>query len=84
MEALSRELTLEKIALAEDNLLKNYLLPKFWYIPEERAWLWKVNALRVMGNSGDKTYESWAEKACQDENEEVRKIAVWARERLRD
>lgn len=75
-------LSLEQILTMDENTLLDVLYPRFWYISKDRIWLWKCNALRAMANSGDNRYIKFIKDACRDNNDKVRRMALWACEKL--
>lgn len=78
LEEISGVLSLEQILAMDEDTLINFLQPRFSYISEDRIWLWKCNALRAMANSGDNKYDKLIENACNDDNDKVRTMALWA------
>ena len=84
LDKISGLLTLEQIVTMDEDTLLNVLQPRFWYIDVDRIWLWKCNALRAMINSGDNKYIKLIKDACSDNNEKVRRMALWACKKLGD
>jgi len=82
LNELANHISLEKIYEMDEETFLNYIQPKFWYINQDRAWLWKCNAIRAMANSYEAKYGDYIKKACHDNNENVREMAVWARKKL--
>ena len=82
MDETERGITLEKILLMDDEYFEKILHPRFWYLPKERMWVWKCNALRAMANSGDAKYRALIRNALAHDDEQVRKTAQWACEKL--
>ncbi|MBC8061638.1 MAG: epoxyqueuosine reductase [Clostridiaceae bacterium] len=78
LNEISEIISLEKIFTMDENTLMNVLKPRFWYISEDRIWLWKCNTLRAMANTGDNKYSKLIKDACNDNNDKVRKMALWA------
>jgi epoxyqueuosine reductase len=77
LSELCQKLSLEQIVEADYEFLKNEVQPKLWYIPKEKVWRYKTNALNAMLNSYKPEYLSIIQKACEDKNENVRKMAKW-------
>jgi epoxyqueuosine reductase len=75
-------LSLEKILEMDEETFLNIIQPRFWYIGKDNIWLWKSNAIRAMVNSNEIKYHEFIKKACQNENEKVQEMAVWACEKL--
>lgn len=73
---LSNKISLSNILSMDENIMKEVLLPKFWFIQPENFWLWKVNALRVMANDFKPEYKDYIIRASEDENEKVREMAA--------
>ena len=73
---------LEKMFEMDEETFLNYIQPIFWYIGKDKAWLWKCNAIRAMANSYEAKYGEYIKKACRDSNENVRKMAAWACEKV--
>ncbi|UQZ88358.1 Fe-S oxidoreductase [Deltaproteobacteria bacterium Smac51] len=57
--------------------LKLELFKRFWSIPEDKLWKWKINALNAMKNDFDDQYRPAVEAALNDEAEPVRHMARW-------
>ena len=72
----------EQILQMDENTYKNILNPRFWYIGEEGFWLWKINAIRSLANSGDKKHIPLIKTYTSHEDERINKIALWALEKL--
>ena len=71
---------LENIFLMDEATYHNLLHPRYWYIPKEKIWLWRCNALRAMVNSGDPKYHKLICEAPKAPDEHVRKLAMGQRE----
>lgn len=82
LEELSGRLTDEEIVLAGYDWLKSVLQPKLWYIPQEKAWRYKTNALNAMLNHYTESCLPVIQKACLDECAEVRDMARWVLARI--
>jgi epoxyqueuosine reductase len=78
LDDLAQNLTLEKIVEMDYETLQANVYPKFWYVPKQDAWKWKVNALNSMLNSGDSKYVKWFRLALNDEQKKVREMAEFA------
>ena len=78
----SRDLTYSKIVLADYDWLESVVQPKLWYIPKEKAWRYKTNALNAMLNHYKPEYLPVIQKACDDESAEVRAMAKWVLDRI--
>jgi epoxyqueuosine reductase len=75
VNALAREISLEKIVSMSYGFLRDVMSKKFWYIGPDDAWMWKRNALNAMKNIGHERYGASIEIALHDEDARVRKIA---------
>lgn len=82
LEELAQKLTLEQIVRADYVFLERVLQPKFWYIPADRVWRFKVNALSAMLNNYRPEYRECICEACHDANEHVREMAAWVLDQL--
>lgn len=79
LDQLAEYLTPERIVEMDEDIFLSVIQPRFSYIGKNGLWLWKCNALRAMANSRDEKYQPYILKACDNENENVRTMAVWAR-----
>ena len=77
LSELAKYLPLTEIVEADYDTLKNIVQPAFWYIPADKVWRYKTNALNVMLNDYSPEYLPAIKKACSDEAEPVRKMAAW-------
>ncbi len=75
LEDIGKYLTAEQILLMSYDEIRKKLTPKFWYIKPGDVWKWKTSALNFMKNNFNETDRPYIEKACQDENENVRRMA---------
>lgn len=82
LEELSNHISLEKIIEMDYDFLENIMQPKFWYIPKNDVWKWKVNAINAMVNNYKEQYRKHILYACNDSNSRVREMAEWAIEKL--
>jgi len=82
LDELVNYIGIEKLFEMDEEAFLKYIQPKFWYINQDRVWLWKCNAIRAMANSYEARYGDYIEKACHDNNKNVREMAVWARKKL--
>jgi epoxyqueuosine reductase len=67
-----RPVTIMKMSYDE---LGRTLAPKFWYIPPENLWKWKVDALTVLMNGYREEYEAPIRLGLEDTHENVRDFA---------
>ncbi len=81
---LGETLDLARIPDLDHEYLRRELTPKFWYLPEDRAWQWKVNALNAMKNQYEPEYRAPIQRALHDADERVRAMAAWAEKSLRE
>ncbi len=51
------------------------LAPKYWYIPPDKLWKWKLNALGAMMNGYSENYAAPIKLGCDDADENVRTFA---------
>jgi epoxyqueuosine reductase len=82
LEELSKQISLEKILKMDYEFLENVMQPKFWYIPKQDVWKWKVNAVNAMVNAYKEQYKECIYEACNDSHEKVREMAEWAIHKL--
>ncbi|EHJ00083.1 putative Fe-S protein [Clostridium sp. DL-VIII] len=82
LEELGEKISLEKILKMDYEFLENVMQPKFWYIPKDDVWKWKVNAINAMVNDYKDQYKDSIYEACKDEHEKVREMAEWAIHKL--
>jgi epoxyqueuosine reductase len=82
LEELSKQISLEKIIKMDYDFLENVMQPKFWYIPKEDVWKWKVDAINAMVNNYKEQYKESIYEACKDIHEKVREMAEWAINKL--
>lgn len=75
LSALGRKISLERIITLEYPALQELVAEKFWYIPKEKLYKWKLNALNALLNAGGERYRRYIENACADENETVAALA---------
>ena len=80
---LAKYITLEKVFEMDEKTFLDILHPKFWYINLDKIWLWKCNALRAMANNYDEKYKKYIKDACNDNNDEIMTMALWACKQLR-
>jgi epoxyqueuosine reductase len=78
LKELTDHIKLEKLSEIGEKTWLHNIYPKFWYINQDRAWVWRTNAIRAMVNNFDVSYSKYLEKACQDEHGKVREMAIWA------
>ena len=84
LDELSKHLAYPDIILADYDWLENVLQPKLWYIPKEKVWRYKTNALSAMLNDYKEEYLSIIKKACSDKYKEVREMAEWVLEQVEE
>ena len=82
LKELEKELDLENLLEMDRNTYIASVQPWFFYISEDEHWLWRVNVLRAMANSGNTQYLYAIERHMSDEDERVREIAEWAFRKL--
>lgn len=82
LKELTDYIELKRLSEMDEQTWLHNIRPRFWYIGEDRAWLWKTNAIRAMANCFDVSYSKYLEKACQNEHSKVREMAVWACEKV--
>lgn len=82
LEELSSHLTNEELVKADYTWLHDVLQPKLWYIPEDKVWRYKTNALNAIFNNYEPEYLPLIRKACSDPSVEVRRFAQWILEQL--
>lgn len=82
LDELNEFLKLENIVEMDEETFLNIVHPRFWYIEKNGLWIWKCNALMAMANSNDAKYHKYIIMACNHSDENVRKMAIWARKKL--
>jgi epoxyqueuosine reductase len=82
LNEIAEQITLEKIVTMDEKTYTEVLQPKFWYINQERSWVWKCNALRVMVNDYNPKYDYYLKTARGDSNQNIREMAIWGCNRL--
>lgn len=82
LKELEKELGLENLLEMDKKTYIANVQPWFFYISEDEHWLWRVNVLRAMANSGNKQYLDAIKRHLSDEDERVREIADWAFRKL--
>lgn len=82
LEELSKKISLEKIIKMDYDFLENVLQKKFWYIPKNDVWKWKVNAINAMINNYKEEYKTSIYEALEDSNQKVREMADFAIKKL--
>ena len=82
LDELGEKISLEKLVEMDYDFLRDTIQPKFWYIPRDKVWKWKTNALNVMMNNYHQRYRPYIEKACNDQEEHVRRMAQWVISKL--
>lgn len=82
LEEWSKDLTYSKIILSDYSWLESVIQPKLWYIPKEKIWRYKTNALNAMLNNYEPNDLPVIKKACNDEYAEVRDMAKWVLEEI--
>jgi len=85
LNELAKILQPETILAMDEEVFKKKIQPRFWYIPPEKFWLWRCNALRAMANSkNNHHYAELVRKALTDSNIHVRQMAGWAYRKIMD
>ncbi|MNI64733.1 Epoxyqueuosine reductase [compost metagenome] len=82
LEELSSKISLEKIIKMDYDFLENVLQKKFWYIPKDDVWKWKVNAINAMINNYKEEYKASIYEALEDSNQKVREMADFVIKKL--
>jgi epoxyqueuosine reductase len=82
LDDLLEYLTLEQLCTLDDETVKTKLVPKFFFIGDEKIRKWKANALRAMAYQYKPEYLPYIKQAMDDENELVREMAKWAFEQI--
>jgi epoxyqueuosine reductase len=72
---LGEHMSPESVLSMDYGYLRNAVVPKFWYIAPQDAWMWKRNALNAIRNNWDARYEDFVKSAAADEDERVRAFA---------
>ena len=82
--AAAPAITLENIFRMDEAYFENVIYPRFFYLSKDLMWVWKTNSLRAMANSGDPRYVECIETACNDPDENIRTMGLWARQRIKE
>jgi len=82
LQELSEHISLEKILKMDYSFLEEVMQTKFWYIPKDDVWKWKVNVINVMVNDYKDQYREHIIDACNDSNLKVKEMAEWAVKKL--
>ena len=82
LDEISSAISLEKIIEMDYEYLRTVMAPKFWYIPEDKVWRWKTNALNGILNNYQTKFSASIELALQDEHPEVRRMAQFVKQQL--
>lgn len=77
LSELSGKMMPEEIMAMDYEEIRRVLAPKFWYIPKDRLWKWKYNALNAMTNKYCEKYKEAIMLGLDDPDDTVR---VFARE----
>jgi len=80
LNELSKYISLENIIKMDYDWLEKILSKKFFYIPKEKIYKWKINALNAIINNFDEKYLPCINKLCNDNNDIVRNMAIWITE----
>ena len=83
LQKLSEKFSMTQIVASDYEQLEQSLQPLLWYIPAEKSWRYKVNALNAMLNHYKPEYRQVIQAACKDEKEPVREMAKWVLEQLK-
>lgn len=83
LNELGKHLSLVQIVDSDYTYLKEIVQPALWYIPADKCWRYKTNALNAMLNNYVPEYLPTILRACNDEMEPVRKMAEWVLTQLR-
>ncbi|NLW77985.1 MAG: epoxyqueuosine reductase [Ruminococcaceae bacterium] len=79
LDALGEAVSLEQVVLMDYDTLRTLLQPKLWYIEPDEVWKYKATALNAMKNTWQPCYAAAVEAACNDEVEQVRRVAGWVK-----
>ena len=80
---LSKHIDLVQIVQESYEYINQVVQPMLWYIPPDKTWRYKTNALNAMLNNYRTEYFPVIERACHDEYEQVRDMAHWVLNQLR-
>ena len=72
----------EHILNMDEETYKNVLNPRFWYAGEDKLWIWKCNALRVMINTGDSKYYKLIKESKESKDTRISDMAKWGCDKL--
>ncbi|QHI71572.1 epoxyqueuosine reductase [Aminipila terrae] len=65
----------ENILNMSEELYREKVQPKFFYLSPEELWKWKVDVLCFMGNNDPQLYKHYILNALNDEHQRVRQMA---------
>jgi epoxyqueuosine reductase len=77
LQDLSEHLSLIQLVTADYDYLRHVVQPALWYIPADKCWKYKTNALNAMLNNYRPEYFTAIQSACADPEEPVREMAKW-------
>ncbi|MCH4888900.1 epoxyqueuosine reductase [Acidaminobacter sp. JC074] len=84
LSKLEQKLSLEQIVIADYDVLSEIVQTKLWYIPVDKIWRFKTNALNAMLNSFKPDYLRIIQDASKkDPNKNVRDMAKWVLTQLK-
>ena len=75
LEAMADNLTPERIVGMDETFYRDVVQPKFWYLENDKMYVWKVNALNAMRNNYRDSYGPLIRKCLDDPNERIRRMA---------
>lgn len=75
LDALTPTMRPENIMAMSYDEIGRTLAPKYWYIPPDKLWKWKLNALGAMMNGYDEKYAAPIRLGCADPDDKVRDFA---------
>lgn len=83
LQKLAKNISLIRIVESDYTYLEQELQPLLWYLPAEKSWRYKTNALNAMLNDYKPEYDAVIRRACKDDKEPVRKMAAWVLKQLK-
>lgn len=75
LSELAPLLTPESILEMDEDVYKEKIQPKFFYVSPNDLWKWKVNVLSFMRNNYRPEYEPYIVASCENENVKLREMA---------
>ena len=76
LEELADVVTIENILNIDEEIYKEKIQPKFFYLAPDELWKWQANVLNYMNNHFDQTYISAISEARNSKYPKVKEMAA--------